>query len=495
MRLDDPSPPRRGRVLRNWLGLAGMVLAASAVFAFLFLWAMDFFASQANPYMGILTYVVAPGFFTLGLLLIGLGSWIDRRQSRKSAADWRAHVLHIDLSRQRDRRMLVGFGMAAVVFLLITAIGSNNTYHYTESTQFCGVACHEPMKPEYVAYLDSPHARVACVDCHVGSGASAYVSSKINGVHQLYCTLTGNMQRPIKTPVKNLRPAQETCEQCHWPQKYVGNVDRTYTHFLADETNTAFSVHLSLKVGGGSPTYGQVGGVHWHMNLGNKVEYIASDERRQVIPWVRFTGTNGVVTEYRTPDFKDDPAKHTLRTMDCIDCHNRPAHRFLAPNDATDRAIEAGRIDRSLPWVKSNVVATLIQPYRTEAEALKSIEKTLNAQYKNAPQLASLVKETQAIYSRSFFPEMKADWRAYPDNSGHKDWPGCFRCHDGQHKSADGKRSIAASNCNSCHTILAQGAGAELEKVNLNGHTFFHIDAPNEDFSCNNCHTGAFPKE
>jgi hypothetical protein len=206
-------PNRRGHLFRNWLSLSGLVLASGAVFAFLLLWAIDLLSANANPYVGILTYVVAPGFFLIGLLLIAFGTSIHRRHMRKPGAERRPHVLHIDLSRPRDRRMLAVFGIGTMLFLLITAVGSNRTYHYTESTQFCGQACHMPMKPEYTAYLDSAHARVACVDCHVGSGASAYLASKINGVHQLYCTITGNIERPIKTPVKNLRPAQQPCEQ------------------------------------------------------------------------------------------------------------------------------------------------------------------------------------------------------------------------------------------------------------------------------------------
>ena len=495
MATDTPQPPGRRQYYHNWLSLAGLVLIVSSFFAFFFLLTLDLFAPGQSPYIGILTYLVAPLFFLFGGILWLAGWFIQRRRVARALAGAPPTRFTIDISRQRDRRILIGFAIGAGLFLLITAVGSYETYHATKSTQFCGQACHEPMKPEYVAYLNSPHARIACVECHVGSGASAYVASKVNGVNQLYCTLTGNIERPIKTPIKNLRPAQETCEQCHWPQRYVGNLDRTYTHFLADETNTPFAVRLSLKVGGGDPNHGPVGGIHWHMNLANKVEYIATDERRQTIPWVRFTDSQGTATEYRVADFKDDPAKHTIRTMDCMDCHNRPAHEFRAPNEAVDLAMETGRIDRSLPWVKSNVVAALVQPYTTEKQALQTIEETLRGKYPNAPQLPTLVSETKAIFSRNFFPEMKADWRAYPDNIGHKDWAGCFRCHDGLHKTSDGKRSIAASNCNACHTILAQGAGADLEKLNAKGHTFFHIDAPNEDFSCNNCHTGAFPKE
>jgi nitrate/TMAO reductase-like tetraheme cytochrome c subunit len=351
------------------------------------------------------------------------------------------------------------------------------------------------MKPEFVAYQHSPHARISCTECHVGEGARGYLAAKLNGVHQLVGVFTGNYDRPIKTPVRNMPPAQETCTQCHWPDRQIGNLDRTYTHFLADETNTAFSVRLSLKVGGGDARRGEPGGIHWHMNIANKVEYIATDERRQVIPWVRLTEASGKVTEFRTPDFKDDPSKHGIRTMDCMDCHNRPAHQYLAPNTAVDRAIASGRIDPAMPWVKSNVVAALVQPYATEMAGLQNIGDTLRARYQGHPNVEKVVAETQAIFRQNFFPEMKADWRAYPDHIGHKEWPGCFRCHDGRHKASDGKTGIKASDCNSCHTILAQGNGADLEKLNAAGHSFFHLDAVNEDFTCTDCHTGAFPKE
>jgi hypothetical protein len=401
----------------------------------------------------------------------------------------------INLSRARDRRVLGVFVVCGVVFLLLTAIGSNRTYHYTESVQFCGQACHVPMKPEFTTYQQSPHARVECTACHVGEGAEWYIKSKINGVHQLVGVITDNYHRPIRTPLKNMRPAQDICEQCHWPEKHVGNVERTYTHFLADETNTPFSVRLLLKVGGGDGSRGPQGGIHWHMNLANKVEYITTDDRRQEIPWVRFTDSAGKVTEYRTPNFKGDPAKFPVRRMDCMDCHNRPAHQFRPPNDLVDLAMSTGRVDPGLPWVKSNLVALLIQPYATEADALKEIAGRLKTLYAGKPQVDSLVSVAEELFKKNFFPEMKADWRAYPNHLNHKEWAGCFRCHDGKHKTADGKQSVKASDCNSCHTILAQGAGEELEKLNPSGHTFFHLDAPNEDFNCNTCHTGAFPKE
>jgi len=493
MDANKDTSPGQPRFYQNWVVLAGAIVAAGSIFAFLLLFAIDLFAHHGNPYMGILAYVVAPGFFFLGAFLITGGLWLQRRHARRSAPGT-VSPLVINLSSVRGRKTLGIVVVCGVGFLLVTAIGSNRTYHYTESVQFCGQTCHTPMKPEFTTYLNSPHARVECTACHVGEGAEWYIKSKINGVHQLVGVITGNYDRPIKTPLKHLRLAQETCEQCHWPEKYVGNIERTYNHFLADETNTPFTVRLLLKVGGGDPTHGPVGGIHWHMNLANKVEYIATDDRRQVIPWVRLTEANGTVTEFRTPEFKDEPAKHTVRTADCMDCHNRPAHHFRSPNDAVDLAMASGRIDPTLPWVKSNLVALLVGSYETEDEALAKIDTTLREKYAGKPKVDTLVSSAQEIFKQTIFPEMKADWRAYPNNISHKDWAGCFRCHDGKHKTADGKKSIKASDCNSCHTILAQGAGEELNKLNPKGHTFFHIDAPNEDFDCNSCHTGAFPK-
>ncbi len=484
----------RPRLFRNWLSLAGAVLAVSAFFAFLLLFAIDLLSHNGNPYMGILAYVVAPGFLFLGLGLMLAGVWLQRRHLRRVAPEAKPHRLSFDLSRPADRRKLGCFVAGSVVFLLCTAIGSYQSYQVSESVGFCGQACHTPMKPEFTAYQLSPHARVGCVDCHVGHGAEAFLKAKWNGVHQLVGVMTGDFERPIKTPIRNLRPARETCEQCHWPQKFSGNLDRTYQHFLADETNTPFAVRLTLKVGGADRAQGRPGGIHWHVSEANRIEYIATDARRQIIPWIRVTDLQGVVTEYRAPQFTNAIRDSEVRTMDCLDCHNRPAHRFLSPNEATDLALAQGKIDRALPWVKSNIVEVLTQTYDTEARALEQISATLRANYPGTAAVEPLVKQVQTLYAQNFFPEMKADWRAYPENIGHKDWPGCFRCHDGSHKAADGKKKIPASDCTSCHAILAQGAGADLERLNPKGSAFIHVDAEYGDFDCASCHTGAFTK-
>ncbi len=489
-------PSKTPGIFRNWLSAFGVIISGGGLFAFLLLLGIDTFSSHGSPYMGLLAYVIAPGFMFLGLGLAILGAWMHRRRLHEAGlAGEAAPAITIDLTRPRDRKVLIGAITTAAVFLLLTAFGSYQTYSYSESVQFCGEACHTPMKPQYVAYKATPHARIECVQCHVGHGAEAYVKAKWNGMHQLIAVATDKYPRPIKSPVPNLRPAQDTCEQCHWPNRYVGRLDKTFQHYLADETNTAFAIRLSLNVAGADPAFGKSGGIHWHINLGNKVEYIATDDKRQVIPWVRYTDQNGKVVEYRSPDFKDDPASHEIRRMDCIDCHNRTSHEFQSPNSSVDMAMATGKIDTSIPWVKSNVVSVLIAPYKTEDEAMQKIGEGLKARYPGNAKIDPVVEVARTIYKRSFFPEMNTDWRSNPNNVGHKEWAGCFRCHDGKHKTADAKVSITAKSCNFCHIILAQGNGEQLEQLNAKGHDFFHIDAVNEEFSCNNCHTGAFPKE
>ena len=486
---------RLRKLIRNWVSLTGAVIAVGSFFAFLLLFAIDIFSQHGNPYMGILAYLVAPIFLLLGIVLVLLGYWLHLRQERLAWDDAPTAALTIDLSRPRDRMILGIFIVGSLAFLFLTALGSYETYQYTESVQFCGRACHLPMAPQFVTSQHSAHARVDCVDCHVGSGASAYLKTKISGIRQLYHVMRGDFPRPIRVDPGKLRPARETCEQCHWPEKFTGGFDRIYRHYLSDEKNTPFSVRLLLNVGGCNPLHGPPAGIHWHVSSANKVEYIATDEQELHIPWVRQTDASGKVTEYRNPDFKGDLSKYSIRTMDCINCHNRPSHKFYSPNDAVDLSITSGRLDRSIPWVKQKVVAALAAEYATREEAMKKIESTLRADYPGNPKVDAVIAETKSIYNANFFPEMKADWRAYPDNVGHKIWEGCFRCHDGKHKAADGKTTIQANDCNSCHLILAQGSDEEMNHLNAKGFPFIHVDSEYSDFSRAECHTGAAPKE
>lgn len=482
----SPRPP--SSLLRNGIALSGFLLAAAGLFSFLLLFALDAFAKNTNPYVGILAYLIAPTFVALGLALVALGLFLDRRNVLRRRA---SGPLAFDLSQPRDRRRLVAFGVCGAIFLLVSAIGCYRSYHFTESVSFCGQACHTVMEPEYVTYLNSPHARVACSECHIGPGAEWYVKAKLSGLHQVYATAFNRFSRPIETPIRNLRPAQETCEQCHWPKKFVGNLDRSYHHYLADRTNTPYTVRLLIKVGGGDPAHGPVEGIHWHMNVANKVEYLATDEKRQVIPWVRVTDPQGVVTEYRTPSFKDTPAQHAIRRMDCMDCHNRPTHIYQSPNEAVDLALSLRRLDPSMPEIKKEAVAALLQSAANREEGLQKIATALHGRYRDDPRLPAAIAEVQRIYRNNFFPAMKARWDIYPNNIGHKEWAGCFRCHDGEHVASDGKRRLTASDCNACHIILAQGSGKSLDNLSAKGHAFQHPGGDFGEMKCHECHNGA----
>ena len=490
--MSDPGAPRPSirHYFRNWISWAGLLLAVSALFAFLLLFAIDLFAGHRNPYAGILAYVVAPFFLLLGLALTVLGAVLEWRSERRAKRAARPLVIWIDLSRARDRKVLGMFAAGSAIFLFLTALGSYQTYQYTESVHFCGQQCHVPMEPEFVASQRAAHAQVECVACHVGPGATAYFKTKVNGVKQLYHTIRNDFERPIRVTSTNPRPPQAICEQCHWPKKYVGNVERSYQHFLSDEKNTPFTVRLLLNVGGADLSNGPEGGIHWHMNVANKIEYIADDEQRLKIPWVRMTNPQGIVTVYKTADFQGDPKDYRIHRMDCMDCHSRPAHKVHSPNQAVDLALATGRLDPKIPWVKAKVVEALVKNYQTKPEALRAIADSLRKDYPDAAQAKPIIEEAQAIYRANFFPEVKVDWRTHPDFVGHKDWNGCFRCHDGNHVADDGQKSIKASDCRYCHIILAQGNGDTLSQIDPKGHTFIHIDNEYSDFSCAECHTG-----
>ncbi len=391
--------------------------------------------------------------------------------------------------------MIYLFTFGATCFIMLSAFGSYQTYHYSESVQFCGEVCHRAMHPEFAAYQRSAHAHVDCVECHIGSGAKWFIKAKLNGTHQLIAYTLNNYHRPIATPLTKIRPAQDICEKCHWPEKSRGLVVRSYDHFLSDRTNTAYGIRLLLRVtephAGGGP-----GGIHWHASRSAKVEYFATDPQRQEIPWMRVTdAATGQSRVYRAETFKGEPPAGAIRTMDCMDCHNRPAHVFPTANDSVERAMADGSIARQLPFVKREAVKAMLQEeIKTTDGAPARIDAYLRKKYPDAAEAAGASEAVQRLFASTMFPERKADWRAYPDNLGHKDWAGCFRCHDGKHRDAAGQ-GVAASECTSCHTILAQGAGADLLRFDARGLEFKHPSGdPDPDLTCSDCHNGGIQK-
>jgi hypothetical protein len=498
-RPEPPPGPRGPSLTDNWISLLGMILAASSFFAAACLIAIDYFRSFKNPYMGILTYIIAPAFLVAGLVLIAAGAWWERRRRRRRRPGELPRYPRLDLNVPRQRRAFVVVSVATFLFLILTALGSYRTYEFTESVAFCGTTCHVIMRPEYTAYQESPHARVACVQCHIGPGASWFVKSKLSGAYQVYATIADRYPRPIPAPIKNLRPAQQTCEQCHWPRKFYGAAERVLHHYLPDEQNSPWTVRMLLHIGGGDPSFGPAGGIHWHMNIANRVEYIATDSQRQDIPWVRIVDARGRATVYQSTITPLTPAQ--IAVMDCIDCHNRPTHIYNAPVTAVNLAMSTGRIDSTLPFIKRQAVRALTAEYSSAADAQRGIPAALTAFYDSAYRTVTVTRaaslrraetEVQTIYAHNFFPGMKVDWRVYPDNIGHKNYPGCFRCHDGNHASADGR--TITHDCTACHTIIAQGPAQAPLTVSPAGLDFKHpvdIGGVWRAMLCSDCHHGA----
>ena len=472
---------------RNLISQAGLVIALIALTNTAFLIYLDATQRHSNPYVGILAWIVAPAIFCSALAVFILGLVVERRRRRKLDPDVVPEYPQLDLNLPRTRLIVASTTIGIILFVTVSVVGSYQAYHYTDTDAFCGTLCHQVMKPEYTAYKLSPHARVGCVGCHVGAGATWYVRSKLSGAYQVYATLANKYPQPIPSPVANLRPAQETCEQCHWPEKFWGAQLKTFEHFGYDEQNTPHTVKMLIKTGGGSPTGGVTTGIHWHMNIGNEVTYVATDEHRQAIPWVRIKDREGHVTEYKAEDSKLTDAQiaaASKRRMDCIDCHNRPTHIYVSPDRAVDSAIVAGRLDRNMPFIKQQAVAALIKEYPTTPAALSGIATDLTTYYKavDRPKVDRVVQTVQQIFESTRFPEMKVDWRTHPTNVGHFTSLGCFRCHDDQHVSKDGKK--ISKDCNICHTLLTDTNSAAQ---------FQHpVDLGDlRSVNCADCHTGS----
>ena len=497
---DATAPRKTARLYRNIISLAGAAIAIASFVGILFLFLADTLGGKSKPYLGIFAYVVFPAIMIFGLLIFFGGMVWERWNRHRNKPSDIALYPRLDLNSPRQRRLVSIFIVFTFVFLFMSSVGSYRAYEYSDSTAFCGTLCHQVMNPEYVAYQNSPHARVGCVECHVGPGATWYVRSKLSGAYQVYSVLFHKFPRPIHTPVHSLRPAQETCEQCHWPEKFFGAQMKVFNHFGEDENNTPRQIRMLINTGGGSERSGFVTGIHWHMNIANEITYVASDEQRQVIPWVQFKNKAGQVTEFYAKDAALTPeqiAQMPKRRMDCVDCHNRPTHIYVPPARSVDDALVANKIDRALPFIRQQAVQILSKTYNTTDEAKRAIATELENYYRTnyaaryaelEPALKAAISETQRIFATTIFPEMKVDWRTHPDNLSHYYFQGCFRCHDGQHESKDGK--LVRNDCNTCHTILDQTEGTQ-PVMPVQGKAFKHpVDLGDmKGMKCIDCHS------
>ncbi len=451
---------------QNPTTFVGAVLTTSTALTLIAFWFYDvFLPGPPHPYLGILLFLILPGFFLFGLALIPVGIW-QRRRALRTQGQLPSVFPAIDLSLPIARRALVYVTIATAVNFVIFGTATYQGVEYMDSTSFCGTTCHTVMMPEYTTYQNSPHAHVECVDCHIGPGASWFVRSKLSGLRQVFAVTFKTYSQPIPSPVKYLRPARETCEQCHWPQRYSGDKLMVHTSYKDDEKNTPQTDVVLLKLGG--RTWQGMVGIHGHhLSDGARIRYISTDPQRQVIPAVFYTDDAGKTTEFLTTD--NPPTKEQLdkgdhRVMDCIDCHNRPTHVFQMPETAVDDQMEVGRISKALPYVKKEAVQLLKVDYPSRDEARQRIIAEFSNFYRSyyasvyqtqRTLVQQSAQEVANIYLRNVFPDMKLTWGAHPNNLGHNDFPGCFRCHDGSHTSADGQ--TITNDCSACHDLLAVG--------------------------------------
>ncbi len=486
-------PEKRPVLWTNLITLAGLLLVAVGLLLLITFWLFIAVSPTAenNQYLAIIGFMILPGILVNGLILCPVGILVRK---------WR--LKHGPIRQISARNAFIFLGVTFFLILPVLGVSGYKGYHYTESAEFCGTVCHN-MDPQYVRYEQSPHARVTCAGCHIGPGASPFVKSKLSGIRQVFKTALNTYPRPVPPAITELRPARDTCEQCHWPQHFFGAQMKRISRFAPDEGNTRHDYEILIKVGGANVHSGQAEGIHMHML--DRIEYVSEDHRLDHIPWVRYKYPDGKTVVFRSdgkPASAPPPAGG-LRRLDCIDCHNLIGHDFPSPERAVDHALLVNRLDASLPFIKREAVMALAQNYKTRQEGLDAIEKRLHDFYRNQypktweqrrADVDRAVEAVRNIHRTTTFPDMKVDWRTYPNHIGHMESPGCFRCHDGLHVAEDGRR--ISSDCTICHTFQYRQPGSTntiIEKKfdhPMKIHEAWTGLGPHENMLCTDCHDG-----
>ncbi len=450
---------------RNTTSRVGVILTVACAALIVLLSALEITGLGGNLHFRILAYLILPALLVLGLVLMAIGLWLERIARRKAArlSGSATPLPVIDLNDAATRGALLLLLLGGGATALILAGAGYQGIQVLESVQFCSQACHVQMQPEASAHDRSPHANVACVECHVGPGFGAWVDSKINGLKEMAEVATNSYPRPIPTPVRQLRPARVVCEQCHWPSAFVGDRLVVHTHYSEDETNTPKKTVLMLHVGGQAGKINS--GIHWHVARGVRIRFLA-DPSRESIYTVELTTPEGSQKVFQTQAVA--PVDAQWRTMDCIDCHNRPTHIFRSPAQEVDAALLEGRIDTSLTFIKREAMRVLQTQYPSQEQARTAISRDITDFYRtNYPELAasraSAVTEAGTalgdIWCNNVFPQMKVTWNTHPDHLGHDDQsPGCLRCHDNKHVTAAAEK--ISRKCELCHNVVAEDEAA-----------------------------------
>ena len=448
-------------LVRSKIATLGAVLTTSGFAAEAIMLGMSLALPTSNPYLGIFAFFVFPGLAAAGLVLIPVGLWRAAReagQGRITLAGLRRVAEVADPIALR--RIFVLVLLLSSVNLVIFGVAGYRGYHYMDSTEFCGQVCHQVMEPELMTYRRSPHSEVPCVDCHIGQGADWFVKAKLSGTRQVLAVLADSFPRPIPTPVENLRPARDTCERCHRPQMFHGNLMRVIERFDEDENNTLRYTVLNLRVGGGRELGRPAEGIHWHVDRSMKLSYVATDRKRQHVVRVEVEDAAGKKTVWRRQGEASDGG--IVRSMDCVDCHNRPTHIYLQPAIALDERLSVGAIDRTIPWIKKEALAVLAVDYPDTKSAVRGIGSLADRYRQSYPeiwnerreQIERAVEALIETWKTFVHPNMNIRWGTYKSELTHRgDTEGCYRCHNDQLVTAEGKP--IGNECEMCHYVLA----------------------------------------
>ena len=449
--------------VRSPLAIVGALICTVSGVLILVLALVGTFGYRGGPYLGVLGYLIFPAFFLLGLALLVIGSTSAHRRAARAVAAGQAPPAPpvIDLGKPHTRRVLLVASAGVAASLVVLSVSSYTAVVFMDKPTFCG-SCHKVIGPEYAAHRRSPHAHVECVACHIGPGASWFVKAKLSGVMEMVHYFARSYPRPIPVPVKNLRPARDTCEACHWPAKFAGDKLVVKTRYKDDEASTPTKTVLLMHIGGGSGSRG--GGSHFHVAPGVRIRFLA-DPTLQKVDVVEVSRPDGTTTTYfGSADTPDPGPRAEWHVMDCVDCHNRATHIYRSPEDALDLAISDGLVDRLLPFVRREGVRLLKASYPSQEAARAAIRAGLLEFYEKLDPAAypgrkaaaeSAAKQLGDIWSMNVWPEMKITWGTYPSFIGHDASPGCWRCHDGGHTTRDGKATMS-QDCTACHAVLAQ---------------------------------------
>ena len=439
-------------LVRHPLAIAGVIVTTASAVVFVTLVIAELLGMLTNPYAGLVVFVAIPAVFVMGLLLIPAGMWLQSKKLAlhpEATAEWPV----IDLRQRHVRRTALVVTILTAINVVIILLAGYGSLHAMETPGFCGQVCHSTMEPQFKAWQGGVHAGVACVSCHIGEGTRGFVHAKLGGVRQLMLVATGAVPTPVP-PGADMLPGSQTqlCAGCHKPGRIVTDRIRVIREYADDEANSETMSAVQMHV---SHTSSSERAIHWHADPSIRIEYVSTDEKQETIPYVRVTDASGQVREYVAPDTPAEVVNGTRQRMECMDCHNTVGHPISpTAEQAVDRVIAEGKVSRELPFVRREGIRLLKEEHSSQEAAAQAIDQGLRNFYQSrsgtsSQSLAEAVAAFQELYRRSVFPTMKVTWGTYPDNTGHLNSPGCFRCHDDSHATKDG--TSISGDCEFCH--------------------------------------------